>query len=148
MFLNLVHDNTPVVDQTPPCPSGRGSGRTQWMIDRLSEAVEAGQPFSIVVGQTWDQVVWHLRPRIIEKLLRRGINPTPMPYSENLDCDGCLVMFSTPEKIEQDSRGVRAGEFWDHYASELSLAKVVRDYFQTGNRKADESLVCNQVAKR
>lgn len=129
VFLNLIADNTPFVANDPPCPSGRGSGRTQWMIDRLSEAIEDGQPYSIVVGQNWDQVVWHLRPRIIEKLLRRGIEPKSIPGGESLDCDGSIIHFSTPETIERDRCGVRAGEFWDHYPEELSLAAVVREYF-------------------
>lgn len=143
MFLKLINDDTPFVEIVPPCPNGRGSGRTQWMIDRLSEAIEAGQPYSIVVGQNWDQVVWHLRPRIIEKLLRRGIEPKSIPGGEDLDCDGSIVYFSTPDTIERDRCGTRAGEFWDHYPEEMSLAGVVREYFSKPKRP-----VCNQAGKR
>ena len=99
------------------CPTGRGSGRTQWMIDQLCDAIADGQPKARVWGHTMDFALNGLRPRIIDGLKARGVRITSV-YRNRIVADGSLIVFASIGPISaMEVLGTRGfGEFVDHFA--------------------------------
>jgi hypothetical protein len=100
---------------SPAFPDGRGSGRTQWMLDRVVESVVAGQPYSVIVTHR----MWFaddLRRRLVEMLRAVGLDPEQ--NRGRLLADGSVIEFVSRSQIDQWRRGrCGYGEFWDHFAS-------------------------------
>ena len=94
----------------------RGSGRTQWMIDQIVDAVKDGQPRCLVVGQNMGQSLDQLMPRIAKALKSAGLKV--QAYRERLEVEKSTVLFTSREFVDQKRLGMRAGEFWDHWAEE------------------------------
>ena len=99
-----------------PYPTGRGSGRTQWMIDQLCDAVAEGQPKCRVLGHTMDFSLRHLKSRVIEALQKRGLKIDRVTR-DSIEAEGSVILFSSTSLPECYHRGLRGwGEFVDHYA--------------------------------
>jgi hypothetical protein len=105
------------VTEFPACPVGRGSGRTQWMIERLCESIQAGQPKSLVFGHSYDFTIHHLKPRVIDKLKSLGMEVI-VKNQDTIEVEGSVVIFCgayNPKKVF----GIRgAGHFYDHFYDE------------------------------
>lgn len=102
-----------------PCPPPvRRSGRTQWMIDQLCDAVEEGQSKCLVVGHTMQFALDHLKPRVMEAIQKRGLKIDRV-FRERIEVESSVILFKNPERIEHEQfhRGNPGwGEFIDHYA--------------------------------
>lgn len=97
-------------------PPIRGSGRTQWMIDHLCDAVAAGQPLSRVFGHTLHFAIRHLRPRIIQGLEERGL-VIDRSSRDRIEVEGRVILFFSTQMSEDRMRGCQGfGDFVDHYA--------------------------------
>lgn len=104
---------------TKPCPPAiRGSGRTQWMIDQLCDAVAEGQPKSRVWGHTMDFAWNHLRPLVMQGLQKRGLEITRVVKCRHLiEVEGSIIQFHSKKEEEYVTQGTRGfGEFVDHFA--------------------------------
>lgn len=97
----------------PPCPVGPRSGRTQWMIDRLLDAITEGQPRSVVVGMNSDHAANCLLPRVMRSMIDRRLSFKRVDIM-TLDCDGSIITFSSPEQAIKNKGKWTSGEFWDH----------------------------------
>lgn len=98
----------------PAFPAGRGSGRTQWMIDRLAEAVKAGQPYSFVIGRDFKHATELFR-RVAETFGRDSIET--FFRRKEIVFDGSRIVFVSRHQFEERRQGHRGyGEFWDHWA--------------------------------
>ena len=100
-----------------PCPPPvRQSGRTQWMIDQLCDAVAEGQPKCRVLGHTMAFTLNHLKPRVMEALRKRGLKIDRVT-KDRIEAEGSVILFSSTSMPEECFRGLRGwGEFVDHYA--------------------------------
>ena len=110
--VRLIDDPSPVAD-APPCPVGSRSGRTQWMIDRLVDAVREGQPACVVVGHSWEFVEGQLRQRVCDSLQAAGMVVTTQPWTDEIVCEGTSITFAIPSDMRKQ---IHAAEFWDHCA--------------------------------
>ena len=92
--------------------TARNSGRTQWMIDRLVEAVAEGQPYSRVVGRTMDYAIRILLPRVAIRAEAAGLEVRRC-RQDTLEIGGCRVEFCSDEFVERKRLGTRGyREFW------------------------------------
>lgn len=99
-----------------PCPYGRQSGRTQWMIDQICDAVADGQPKSRVFGHTRRFSIEHLKPRVIEGLQKRGLQ-VKKTKPDRIESEGSVIEFCGIEESPIRFRGTQGfGEFVDHLA--------------------------------
>lgn len=120
------HDNLPWVSpeptetgkkpSIPPFPTGRQSGRTQWMIDRLVEAIEDGEPRCYVVARNYEGARL-LMLRAVESIHDKGISITPRG-DLTLEAKSSIVEFTTTHQLTDNKRrgNRRFIEFWDHLA--------------------------------
>ena len=112
----IAGGNSEITSQYVSCPVGRGSGRTQWMINILVAAVKEGQAKSMVIGCSKTNVRHHLLPRVAEALRRAGLEVS-CPSRDTLDVDGSVIVFRSSAEMEQLTRAYALrgfGEFWDH----------------------------------
>ena len=81
-------------------PVGPRNGRTQFMIDMITDAVIEGCPHILVVGHSEDFVRRNLFPRIREALLARNLMPSLVlnrvqGYPCRIAVDGTTIDFAT-----------------------------------------------------
>lgn len=99
----------------PPMPEGLRSGRTQWMIERLCDAVTFGQPKSRVFGWNTRYALEVLKPRIVKELESRGFIAQQVSKDTLIVDDSIIKLCSmqTPREAYIGTQGW--GEFYDHY---------------------------------
>lgn len=111
---DLMNTHTYITVCPPPI---RNSGRTQWMIDQLCDAVVSGQPKCRVYGHTLDFTLRVLKPRVIKELQKRGMKIDRISY-ERIDVEGTVILFSSTNLSKNYYRGFLGfGHFVDHYAA-------------------------------
>ena len=105
-----------------PCPIGMRSGRTTWMIDRLVDSINIGQPRMIVVGKNRAHCQ-ELHRMIFDRLRQEGFavlaRSSMLLISTEGECDKQEIRFFTADEMESGEclRGLRGwAEFWDHFA--------------------------------
>ena len=94
----------------------RGSGRTQFMIDSLVEAVIAGSPTNIVFGHSLQFIRGNLYDRVIKSLEDKDMEVERVNHSRLL-CEGSVILFMSTEEPIHKLRGIRGSHFVDHHCA-------------------------------
>ena len=110
-----------------PYGTPRQSGRTQFTVDQVVDAIVNGQPYCQVVGRYFSQMNDYggIIHRIIDALEAVGVTVKHTRRYE-YNCDGSMLTFHTPDSIQRYNRGMNLDrydcQFWDHQA--LSLLEL------------------------
>lgn len=97
-----------------PFNTGRQSGRTTWMVKQLCDAVEEGQPYSIVFGKDNAQVSHHLIPKVIDELENRGLQVI-VKSKQKIEVEGSEINFF-----------VRSNHILDLTAKNMATSMIIR----------------------
>ena len=98
----------------------RRSGRTQFMIDHLIDAVRKGQPLCRVIGANYHQTVI-LRDRVLDEFRKTDL-PWDARFSKKILSRNSLIIFHSSHRFLYEYRGMERYDccFWDHYAIEYN----------------------------